>query len=380
MNCESLANWLSGISWKIGAKFFNHSSLHVIDQQLADNATLQPEKLSVHGCFNSRCFRMMARMSRPSENPLTFRSLYISPLVSVRDYRCRIGCCGPGDEERPDANQVVLMRYGAFRKHFGRRSVTADVNQAVFFSKDSTYRVSHPVDCGDRGTVFTPSPRVLNDIVRELDPTIDDHPGRPFPFVTGPCSPGVFWRHCELAKRLEAVESNQPEVARLDPLWPDPLWIDVTALQLIADALEAAFARHGLASPSGKRRRDGTEADHAELVEAAKTYLTSRMPERVTLDDIARAVGASPFHLARLFQQRTGAPVHRYLTRLRLRASLEQLADGASDLTALALELGFSSHSHFTDSFRREFGCAPSDARRGAGRRSLREMSKNLEV
>jgi AraC family transcriptional regulator len=321
---------------------------------------------------------MMARMSRPSENPLTFRSLYDSPLVSVRDYRCRAGCGAPGDEEQPDANQIVLLRYGAFRKHFGRRSVTADVNQAVFFSKESSYRVSHPADCGDRGTIFIASPRVLNDIVRELDPNIDRRPERPFPFVTGPCASGVFWRHRELAKRLEAIEDNQPSLTRPHP--PDPLWVDVTALQLIADALETAFARHGLASPSGKRRREGTETDHADRVEAAKTYLASRMSERVTLDDVAKAVGASPFHLAHLFQQRTGAPVHRYLMCLRLRASLERLADGANDLTALALELGFSSHSHFTDSFRREFGCTPSDVRRGASRRGLREMSKNLEV
>jgi AraC family transcriptional regulator len=323
-------------------------------------------------------FRMMARMSRPSENPLTFRSLYDSPLVSVRDYRCRAGCGAPGDEEQPDANQIVLLRYGAFRKHFGRRSVTADVNQAVFFSKESSYRVSHPADCGDRGTIFIAPPRVLKDIIRELDPTIDRRPERPFPFVTGPCNSGVFWRHRELAKRLEAVKDNQPSLTGPHP--PDPLWVDVTALQLIADVLETAFARHGLSSLSGKRRRDGTEADHADRVEAVKTYLASRMSERVTLNDVARAVGASPFHLARLFQQRTGAPVHRYLMCLRLRASLERLADGANDLTALALELGFSSHSHFTDSFRREFGCAPSDVRRAATRRGLREMSKNLEV
>lgn len=319
---------------------------------------------------------MMARMSRPSENPLTFQSLYDSPLISVRDYRCRISCGGPGDEEQPDDNQIVLMRYGAFRKHFGRRSVTADVNQAVFFSKQSTYRVSHPAGRGDRGTIFVVLPRVLNDIVRELDPAVDDHPERPFPFVTGPCPSDVFWRHRELAERLE----NALELHPAGQPWPDPLWADVTALQLIADALEAAFVRHGLAAPSGKHRRDGTEADHADRVEAAKTFLASRMSERVTLDDVARAAGASPFHLARLFQQRTGAPVHRYLTCLRLRASLERLAEGADDLTALALELGFSSHSHFTDSFRREFGRAPSEVRRDASRRSLREMSKNLEV
>ena len=115
---------------------------------------------------------------------------------------------GPGDEEESDANNIVLMRHGAFSRHFGRRTVTADVNQAVFFSKESTYRVSHPSDCGDRGTVFTVSPRVLNDIVRELDPSIDEHPDQPFRFVTGPCDSSVFWRHRELVQRLGVSRSR----------------------------------------------------------------------------------------------------------------------------------------------------------------------------
>src|SRR5262245_7320823 len=98
----------------------------------------QEERKTQDQCDNLCPHVIMTRMSRPSENPITFHSLYDSPLLSMRDYRCRISCGGPGDEEQPDANQIVLMRYGAFRKHFGRRSVTADVNQAVFFSKQST--------------------------------------------------------------------------------------------------------------------------------------------------------------------------------------------------------------------------------------------------
>jgi AraC-like DNA-binding protein len=300
------------------------------------------------------------------DNPIMFRSLYNSPLVSVRDYCCHIDRGGPAAEEHSDSDNIVLMRHGAFCKHFGRRSFTADVNQAVFFARGSTYRISHPADCGDRGTVFVAAPHVLGDIVRELDPSSDDHPDRPFPFVTGPCDSSVFWRHRELVRRLEAADS--------EPL--EPLWADATALQLLADVLEAAFARHGLP----RRRRKSTEADHGDRTEAAKSYLASRLGERLTLDAVARAVHASPFHLARVFRRRTGVPIHRYLTRLRLRAALERLADGANDLTALALDFGFSSHSHFTDSFRREFGRSPSDIRRAAGRRTLREMSKNLKV
>ncbi|MGH9802453.1 MAG: helix-turn-helix domain-containing protein [Blastocatellia bacterium] len=311
--------------------------------------------------------RTMTVMSRPSENPITFHSLHASPLVSVRDYCCHISCGGPGEEEQPDANQIALMRHGAFSKHFGKRSLTADVNQAIFFSKESTYRISHPTDRGDRGTLFIPSPRILNDIIRELDPTVDEHPERPFPFVIGPCDSEIFWRHRELVKKLEAADA--------EPL--EPLWADVTALQLIADVLEAAYVRHDLPR---KPRRNGTESDHADRAEAAKTYLASRISEAVSLDDVARAVFTSPFHFARIFQKHTGVPVHRYLTQLRLRASLERLADGAEDLTALALELGFSSHSHFTDTFRKEFGVTPSEVRINASQRSLREMSKNLEV
>ena len=304
-------------------------------------------------------------MPRPVEELLSFRTLYHGPLVAVRDYRCRAGRGGPESEESSDANSIVLMRLGAFCKHFGRRAVTADVNQAVFFASGSTYRVSHPADCGDRGTTFAPSPRVLFDIVRALDPTVDDHPDRPFPGATGPSPPGAFWRHHELARRLTLADR------------PDPLWADVTALQLIAHVLEAAFARH---APPRKRHRTATDADHVGRAEAAKTYLSSRLGDRVTLDDVARAVHASPFHLARVFRHRAGVPIHRYLTRLRLRASLERLADGADDLTALALSLGFSSHSHFADAFRREFGRTPSDVRRLARPRTLHEMSKDLEV
>ncbi len=301
------------------------------------------------------------------ERPLTFHTLYDSPIVSVRDYHCRAGRSGPGAEEHVDINSIVLLRRGVFCKHIGRQSLTADVNQAVFFAKGATYRVSHPSDCGDRGTVLVPAPQVLNDMLRQFDPASPDRPDQPFPFVSGPCDSGVFWSHRELLSRLEA--------ANVQPL--EPIWADETALQTMADLLAAAFARYG---EPHKRRRSGTLTDHADRTEAAKSYLACRLGEPLALDDVARSVNTSPFHLARIFRQRTGVPVHRYLVRLRLRASLERLADGVSDLTALALELGFSSHSHFTDTIRREYRRTPSDVRDNLTRKSLRELSTNLEV
>lgn len=300
-------------------------------------------------------------MSAIAEKPLSFNTLYQSPLVNISDYNCSIPRGGPQAEEYCDSNAIVLMRHGAFCKHFGRKTVTATVNQSIFFSKGSTYQVSHPSDCGDRGTTFELNTRILNDIIRELDPAIDDRPDNPFSFITGPCDKSIFWRHRSLVKQLESEH----------PL--EPLWGDFTAIQLVADVLEMVFTAQGI---SRSRHRDITTTDYAERTEAAKMYLAGRLGERITLDDIAREVHSSPFHFARIFRQQTGISLHRYLMQLRLRTALERLLEGTDDITGLALEVGFSSHSHFTETFRREFGFTPSEVRR----RPFTEISKNLIV
>ena len=84
------------------------------------------------------------------------------------------------------------------------------------------------------------------------------------------------------------------------------------------------------------------------------------------LDEVARAVGCSKYHLCREFKRLLGVTIHRYQLRLRLGEALSRLSAETGSLTALALDLGFSSHSHFTAAFRREFGLVPSDVRSGA--------------
>jgi AraC-like DNA-binding protein len=100
------------------------------------------------------------------------------------------------------------------------------------------------------------------------------------------------------------------------------------------------------------------------VVEDAKALLTARYAERLTLDQLGRAVNVSPFHLARSFRRHTGYTLHEYRTQLRLRAALERLAQGDEDLVVIARAVGYSSHSHLTASFRRVFGVPPSRMRR----------------
>lgn len=79
---------------------------------------------------------------------------------------------------------------------------------------------------------------------------------------------------------------------------------------------------------------------------------------------MASDLGVTPIHLTQTFKRSEGIPLYRYQTHLRLGRALHRLPE-QEDITNLAFELGFSSHSHFTAAFRSEFGMTPSQYRSG---------------
>ena len=137
--------------------------------------------------------------------------------------------------------------------------------------------------------------------------------------------------------------------ASADPLAVDELLVDVV--------------RHLRAGGGPVERSTGGAGRHRELVDDVLVLLARRLGERLTLADIGAELDCSPYHLARVFRETTGSSLHAYRHRLRLRAALSAVAAGADDLAGLAADLGFASHSHLTDSFRRAFGVAPSRVR-----------------
>jgi AraC family transcriptional regulator len=99
------------------------------------------------------------------------------------------------------------------------------------------------------------------------------------------------------------------------------------------------------------------------VAERARELLASDPATSQSLHEVACALSTSPFHLARRFKRANGIGLHGYRTRLRMTQALNRLAEGEDDLTRLALDLGYSSHSHFTAAFRAQFGLAPGRAR-----------------
>jgi len=130
-------------------------------------------------------------------------------------------------------------------------------------------------------------------------------------------------------------------------------------LELVAGALVQAIA--------GEEQYRGSPrtARVIRSVERGVETIEAGYAQPLTLRDLGRAAGMSPYHFSRLFRAVTGIPPHRYLTMVRLRRALQLLRQGAS-VTTTCYAVGFGSLSHFITAFGRRFGVLPSEAARGA--------------
>lgn len=96
-----------------------------------------------------------------------------------------------------------------------------------------------------------------------------------------------------------------------------------------------------------------------ERVLAVAAFLREHLSQPLTLEQIGRKVGVSPCYLSRIFAQNMGCGIFHYLRDLRLDRAAELLRTGRGNVTEVALEVGYSSLSHFSQAFRERFGCCP---------------------
>ncbi|MGH7542974.1 MAG: helix-turn-helix domain-containing protein [Gemmatimonadota bacterium] len=255
------------------------------------------------------------------------RWLHGDSRFRMADWTCRAGDTAPEAVEASDRPAISFSRRGVYRRHVGSRTLLLDPGTAVFYPPWMEYRVTHPLPGGDRSLVVALSESALDGF--GVDRLPDGH-------AISSRDSSLLVRRVELAAR----EGRRLAVEEL-------------LVRLVRETLAALSGDHNV------RRRNGTAAAHRRAVERAKEVMASRYGERLTLDAIARDSGYSAPHLCEVFREETGFTLHRYLRRLRLLVALESL-EGPADLTRLSYEVGFSTPSHFSAAFRREFGHPPS--------------------
>ncbi|RED48610.1 helix-turn-helix domain-containing protein [Aestuariispira insulae] len=90
-----------------------------------------------------------------------------------------------------------------------------------------------------------------------------------------------------------------------------------------------------------------------------KDFIEAHLDQPLTLDDLADQIGLSPYHLARMFKLSFGIPPHKFVMAQRLERAEDLLRHSGMGLAEIALECGFSSQSHFSNSFKAAKGLTP---------------------
>jgi AraC family transcriptional regulator len=274
-----------------------------------------------------------------SMSELDVQVLLQTPTLSVADVCCAGTCKHQSPEECATATFLVFPYRGVYARHLGSEQAIAEANQVLFFNSAEGYRVSHPVAGGDSCL----SLNINEEVLRELAPKalLRDGPTLAFRLQRLRIDPR--------AQVLVALLRHSLHQGIAEPLEAESLALTLTQRALGPRTTHSA----------------GASAGRQKLADRAKLVLMGDLARRWTLADIAREVGGSPVYLTQVFQQVEGLPLYRYQMRLRLARALALLAQ-YDDLTALGLELGFSSHSHFSAAFREAYGRTPSEFRQSA--------------
>lgn len=93
-------------------------------------------------------------------------------------------------------------------------------------------------------------------------------------------------------------------------------------------------------------------------VRRAREYLEDNFAENVGLDQLARLVDLSPYHLTRVFASEVGLPPHAYQLGVRVTRAKDLLVRGIP-VSRVAGETGFADQSHLARHFKRLVGTPP---------------------
>ena len=221
--------------------------------------------------------------------------------------------------------QLAITYAGAFEFQVGRSLSWVDSTRLLFAEASQDFVDHHVVPgVGHRSVILTPDEAVLDELSATSGRAFSDR-----------------LRACPL--RVQMLVQRLRRTA-------DPLAGEELGLAILVTSL-------------GEQRR--VSIHDPRCVRAAKAILHEAGEGRVTLTHVARQVGVTPIHLTQAFKRSEGVPLYRYQTHLRLGRALAALPE-CEDITGLALDLGFSSHSHFTAAFRSALGVTPSGYRAGA--------------
>jgi AraC-like DNA-binding protein len=232
-----------------------------------------------------------------------------------------------------DIDGVVLICYGAFRRRSDGVDHVVDPNIGYFRRVGEEVSVANFTGEPEEFSVIQLGTSLLGSLF-----AAPELPNGPFGVTSG-----IDLGHRMLLRSLASGMANDD--------------VEEQVIRIVGSAVEQRRAD----VVRGSRR--STEPNWRCLVSDACEVLHD-VDGDISVQELGRSVGCSPFHLSRVFRAITGSTISQYRLRLRVRAVLYHLDQGEEDLSALANAVGFADHSHMTRSVVAQLGETPSALRR----------------
>jgi AraC-like DNA-binding protein len=141
---------------------------------------------------------------------------------------------------------------------------------------------------------------------------------------------------------------RQPPV----PVAAHKLWYQAKTLELLSQVLFQPTPQEEFFCQRQKRVAQ-------ERVERTTAILRSHLADPPDIEALGAQVGCSSFYLSRLFSKEMGMTIPQYVRQIRMERAAELLLGGRHNVTETAMEVGYSSLSHFSKAFCTTIGCCP---------------------
>jgi len=235
------------------------------------------------------------------------------------------------------------------------------------------------LNCSDRDIELPPSTSILYRAGRAGLRTTRQHSERHC-FITVEFAPDFLRRNlpgCSCTLDVMAGQfkpgnhcTTQPECGEIQPLSDaqkmlvsqlvNPLPVE-GARQLVYQGLALQMMAHFFFSRCEGQSLNcpGQKPVAQERVQRVMAILRRDLSRPPSLDEIGREIGCSPYHLSRTFSKEMSMTIPQYLRKLRMESAAQLLTSGKWNVTEVAVEVGYSSLSHFSQAFCQVMGSCP---------------------
>ncbi|HCJ58902.1 MAG TPA: hypothetical protein DHV55_17270 [Clostridiaceae bacterium] len=100
-----------------------------------------------------------------------------------------------------------------------------------------------------------------------------------------------------------------------------------------------------------------------DSIKKAIDYMNENYAAGVSCTELAQLIRMDKYSFIRIFKSQTNKTPYEYLIELKIEKAKKMLRSSKSTITEISMACGFSSHSHFTSTFKRKTGLSPTEYR-----------------